>query len=480
MLTLINANRMIPPIAPIGLDYLAGAARRSGLDVELLDLCLAEDTAAALAACFAERRPELVGVSFRNVDDCFWPGGAWFVPELVELVGSIRRRCEAPIVLGGVGYSIFAPEILRQSGADFGVRGDGEEGLVALVAELRGARRFDRVPGLLWREDGVLRVTPPAWPRQFSLPSARDAVDNPTYLRLGGQIGLETKRGCDRRCLYCADPLAKGPTVRLRDPAEVADEVQSLVAQGVDVLHLCDSEFNVPPGHAREVCDELVRRRLGDRIRWYAYLAVVPFDAELAGKMRRAGCAGINFTGDSASPPMLRAYRQPHRREDLASAVRLCRGEGIAVMIDLLFGGPGETPETVDQSIRFLRRIDPDCAGAAIGIRVYPGTAIAEMLAAEGSLERNPAMRRRYEGLIDLVRPTFYVSPALGERPARLVRELIAGDPRFFEPADEELEAPSVELGANYNYNANQALADAIAAGARGAYWDILRRMRAR
>jgi radical SAM superfamily enzyme YgiQ (UPF0313 family) len=149
-------------------------------------------------------------------------------------------------------------------------------------------------------------------------------------------------------------------------------------------------------------------------------------------------------------------------------------------MIDLLLGGPGETPQTVEESLRFLRRIDPDCAGAALGIRLYPGTAITGMLAAEGPLDENPAIRRRYEGPIDLVRPTFYVSPALGERPARLVRELIAGDPRFFEPADEEPEAPPVERGANYNYNANQALAEAIAAGARGAYWDILRRMRAR
>lgn len=93
-----------------------------------------------------------------------------------------------------------------------------------------------------------------------------------------------------------------------------------------------------------------------------------------------------------------------------------------------------------------------------------------------------PSTRRwedhRYQGPIDLVRPTFYVSPALGQRPARLVRELIAGDPRFFEPADDEPEVS--EPGANYNYNANTALAEAIAAGARGAYWDILRRMRAR
>jgi len=530
MLTLINTNRMMPPIAPVGLDYVAGAARLAGLEVELLDLCLAEDPAAAIDDYFARRQPELVGFTLRNVDDCFWPGHAWFVPELTETIHRIRARCEAPVVLGGVGFSIFAAEIVDVTGADFGIRGDGEEALVALAAELglggtSGAMPkrsvgmsgrtlgLDRAAGLVWREDGVLRTNPPAWPETLSVPTARDFVDNVTYFRRGGQIGVETRRGCNRQCIYCADPLAKGAAARLRDPAEVADEIESLLVQGVDVLHLCDSEFNIPGHHARAICEELIRRRLGDRVRWYAYLAVVPFDAELAGAMRRAGCVGINFTGDSASAAMLATYRQPHRQDDLARAVQACRQAGIAVMIDLLLGGPGETPQTVAETIEFVRRIGPDCAGAALGVRLYPGTAIVEMLAAEGPLEGNPAIHRRYEGPIDLLKPNFYVSPALGEEPARLVRDLIAGDPRFFEPADpgprsglavwggrvaaagrSDVPTPQVQSGgwgkaersprggdpyADYNYNENQPLVDAIAAGARGAYWDILRRLRA-
>ena len=478
MLTLVNTNRMMPPIAPIGVDYVAGAARRAGLEVEVLDLGLAADPAAALAGCFQQHRPELVGLSFRNVDDCFWPGGAWFVPELCATIAAIRTVCDAPIVLGGVGYSIFARQLVERLGTEFGIRGDGEEAVVALVHELRGGRRFGRVPGLVWRDQGVLRENPPAWPPEFSVPTGRDAVDNATYFRRGGQLGVETRRGCDRQCAYCADPLAKGPSTRLRDPAEVAAEVESLLAQGVDVLHLCDSEFNLPPDHARAVCAELIRRGLGERVRWYAYLAVVPFDAELAGLMRRAGCAGINFTGDSASEALLQAYCQPHRREGLAEAVRSCRRHRIAVMIDLLLGGPGETPDTVAETLQFLRRIDPDCAGAALGIRLYPGTPMAQRLAAEKALDDPRAIHRRYAGPIDLVQPTFYVSPALGERPARLIRELIAGDPRFFEPADPEPQAADAAPGANYNYNENRPLAEAIAAGARGAYWDILRRMR--
>jgi radical SAM superfamily enzyme YgiQ (UPF0313 family) len=477
MLTLINTNRMLPPIAPVGLDYLAETVRRAGFEVDLLDLCLAEDHHAALAEYFAGHRPELVGVSFRNVDDCFWPSGASFLPDLKQTVATVRALTDAPLVLGGVGFSIFARQIVAHTGADFGIRGDGEQACVTLLAQLRGPRRWDRVEGLIYREGGTLRSNPPAWPRQLSIPAARDTVDNATYFRRGGQIGVETKRGCHRQCIYCADPLAKGAAARLRNPAEVADEVEALLARGVDVLHLCDSEFNVPPDHARWVCDELVRRHLPQRGRWYAYMAVTPFDTDLARRMATAGCVGIDFTSDAADPAMLATYRQPHRQEDLAQAVRLCRHNGMAVMLDLLLGGPGETPQTVAETIRFVKSIGPDCAGAALGVRVYPGTAMAEMVAAEGPSEINPNIRRHYEGPIDLLRPTFYVSSALGGHPARLVRDLIAGDQRFFPPEDESSAAASDSPG-DHNYNQNLALVDAIAAGARGAYWHILRSLR--
>jgi radical SAM superfamily enzyme YgiQ (UPF0313 family) len=477
MLTLINSNRMAPPIAPLGLDYVGGALRRAGIEVELLDLCLADDAEIALRRYFAQRQPELIGVSFRNIDDCFWPSGAWFVPELKQLVARLREVSDAPIVLGGVGYSILAAEVLPCSGADFGIRGDGERALVELVAELRGARRWDRVQGLLWREDGTVRANAPAWPHALSIPTDREVVDNAAYFRLGGQIGVETKRGCNRHCTYCVDPLAKGPTLRLRAPAEVADEMESLLRRGIDVFHLCDAEFNLPPDHARNVCNELIRRGMGSRSRWYAYLAVVPFDADLARRMAEAGCVGINFTSDSASAAMLSVYGQPHRQEDLRAAIRHCREQGIAVMCDLLLGGPGETIETVTQSIRFFQDAGPDCVGTALGLRLYPRTRIEALIAQEGPLETNPNIRRHYDGAVDLLRPTFYLSKSLGDRPARLVQDLIAGDQRFFEPEEEAL-TENASVHGDHNYNANQALSDALRAGARGAYWDILRRAR--
>jgi radical SAM superfamily enzyme YgiQ (UPF0313 family) len=272
--------------------------------------------------------------------------------------------------------------------------------------------------------------------------------------------------------------LAKGAAFRLRSPNEVAEEVECLLRQGIDVLHLCDAEFNLPPDHARSVCAELIRRDLGSRCRWYAYVAVVPFDAELARSMAQAGCVGINFASDSASAAMLSVYGQPHRQEDLRAAIRHCREQGIAVMCDLLLGGPGETVETITESIRFFQHAGPDCVGTALGLRLYGRTRIAARIAQEGPWETNPSIRRHYAGPVDLLRPTFYISSSLGDRPARLVRDLIAGDQRFFEPEEHEPCAETRGQQGDHNYHANRALAEAIDGGARGAYWDILRKLR--
>ncbi|MBN1608859.1 MAG: radical SAM protein [Polyangiaceae bacterium] len=475
MLLLINANSMVPLVAPIGVDYVAGAAEAAGIDVDVLDLALQQDAGAALNAYFATRSPRLVGVTFRNVDDSFWPSARSFLGLLEGVVQQTRSCSDAPIVLGGVGLSIFPERIAARVGADYAVRGDGEPAIVELWEALHGARDLSEVAGLVWQNEHGWHANGPSWPASLALPTARDAIQNAEYFRRGGQGNVETKRGCARRCVYCADPLAKGNRARMRPPADVASEIEALLEQGIDVLHLCDGEFNVPRAHALAVCEEIVRRRIAGRLAWYAYLTIRPFDEELASTMRRAGCVGINFTGDTASELMLRSYRLAHHREHIEQAVRLCREHGITCMVDLLLGGPGETPESVADTLEFFKLLAPDAVGAALGMRLYPGTPVVLQLCKLGPLEGVPGILRKYSGRIDLLQPTFYVSPALGEEPAKLVRELVSNDERFFVPEDDR---PSATAGTDHNYNDHQGLVDAIAAGARGAYWDILRRLR--
>jgi len=470
-IVLVNTNRMRPPVAPVGLDYLAGALAARGLQADSLDLAFADDLEDALLDYFADRDPRMVGLSFRNTDDCYLVSQAGFVSDFQEIVGLIRSATDAPLVLGGCGYSLFPVELLRITGAEFGVVGDGEETLPALIDRLRARRSVADLPGVAVRDGEAVHVTAPQYGREISLSTDRAFIDNARYFREGGQGGFETKRGCSHRCIYCADPVAKGRKVRRRDPDEAAREVRALLKQGVNVLHTCDPEFNVPPDHGMGVCARLIGRGLADRVRWYAYCTPAPFTEELAKSMRRAGCVGVNFGADSGCDAQLRRLGRGYTAGQVAAAVNAAKTAGLTVMLDLLVGAPGETPETCAETIDFVKSLPIDCAGAPVGVRLYPGTPLTESVLAAGPIQENPHLHGHTEDNESFLAPVFYVDRALGDDAAALVIDLIAGDERFFPPvAGRDVH--------DYNYNDNAVLTEAVAKGARGAYWHILHQLR--
>jgi len=474
-IVLVNSNVTKPPIAPLGLEYVGEACRRRGMEVEIVDLCLEADPTGALQRRVTETDPQLVGITFRNTDNCMLLSSHSFVPELQQVVAAIRQSTDAPVVAGGAGFCVAPEAIMRAAGIDYGVLGDGEEAVPLLLQALRGEMSPQDVPGLLWHDGDGIEGNAPAWPDIADGPALqRDMIDNRRYFNEGGQMGLETKRGCDRKCIFCADPLGKGHRVRRRSPVAVADEVENLLSQGIDVYHLCDSEFNIPEDHALAVCEELAGRGLGDKTRWYAYLAPHPFSGELAEAMRRAGCAGINFGADSGNDEMLARLGRDFSHDAISEAVSLCHEQGIVVMLDLLIGAPGETKETARETIEGAKAAGPSCMGISLGVRVYAGTGMAHFVASEGPLEDNPALWGETEGNEDLLAPVFYIAPALGApaEAAGFLSDVIAGDQRFFFGGSGD--------DRDYDYDDNQPLVDAVAAGARGAYWDILRQIRNR
>ncbi len=451
----VNTNRMQPPIAPIGLDYLAEALNFSGHQVDLLDLCWEQDPPAAIERFFGRSEFGLVGVTLRNTDDCGLPKPVSFLPDLCRTVAAIREKTASPIVLGGIGFSVLPDRILEIAGADLGVWGEGEFAFCELASRIERGDEWRTVPNLIWRDGPEWRSNLPAFRSLAELPPmSRRWVDNPRYFREGGQAGFETKRGCAGECVYCADPLAKGNQTRVRPPDAVAGEIEKLLEMGIDHLHTCDAEFNMPVWHALGVCDELTRRGLGEKLRWYAYCAPSPFSAELADAMRRAGCVGINFGTDSGDAAMLQRLGRCHSPGDILNAVRWSKEAGMAVMLDLLLGSPGESRESLTRTIELMKRADPDVVGVSVGVGVYPGTRLAAQFASRQ----------------DAREPWFHLEPAVAPFVYELLDSLTGDDRRFlyFDPGRPER---------NYNYNANERLASAIRNGHRGAYWDILRQL---
>lgn len=464
---LINTNVTRPPVSPVGLEYIGEALIHAGLPVRVLDLSFETDWKAALQREFGHDEPLAVCLSVRNTDDSSFASRKCFLPWIGDVVAEVKRLSQAYVVLGGVGFSVMPEVVLKFTKADAGVAGDGEEMVVALARRLMNSEGMADLPNLVyWREENVVsNKRADANLRSLPLPRRR-LFNNKRYEELGAMVGVETKRGCSQQCIFCADPVAKGHHIRLRPPTMVVQEFQNLLAQGVSWFHLCDSEFNLPIMHAKEICRAIIDAGLADRLRWYCYCSPTPFDHELAGLMKRAGCCGINFGVDSLCDEQLLRLGRGHSTGDAQRLVQILEEEGLNYMFDLIIGGPGETEDTVGATIQKVKELNVPLAGIAAGVRIYPETPLGKAIASGfDKIGLHP------EGQYAYHEPIFYLSPYLGSDASALINELVAGDPRFL------FLASPAEQG-SYNYADAEALCQMIREGARGAYWDIISRRR--
>jgi radical SAM superfamily enzyme YgiQ (UPF0313 family) len=403
LLVSLNRESAPYPVAPLGLAYVAGAARRAGHAVTVLDLCFARDTGEAIAGAVASAQPELIGVSVRNVDNLTYPASVAYVSEMQDAVTALRRASTAPIVAGGAGFSIFPHRLLSLLDMDIGVVGEGEEAFCRVAAAVEAGERVPELPNVVrggGATNGIRR--PVGGPAGLGAP-ARDLLDNRAYLTLGGMANVQTKRGCPFRCAYCTYPYIDGASLRLRPAHEVADELAAMREDlGLDEVFFVDDIFNWPADHAMEVCEAILARRLS--VHWTCFGTPLGMTPELARTMRRAGCRGVEFGVDTASPAVLRGLDKPFEVSQIRAAARACAAAGLPAAYYLVFGGPGETPETVVETFQVFDELRPRAVLAFLGMRIYPHTPLARVALAQGVIGETD----------DLLAPRFYVSRAIG------------------------------------------------------------------
>ena len=447
----VNRESVPYPVAPLGVAYVAGAARSDGHEVRLLDLCFSDSVEADVAQVVRQFAPELIGVSIRNVDNLTFPASVSYVDEIQAAVVSLRRHSEAPIVAGGPGFSIFPERLLAALGLEYGVIGEGEETFCALARFLQDGREVPCLPNLIRRGEDARRVSRRLGHFSETGRPARDLLDNARYLTLGGMGNLQTKRGCPFACTYCTYPQIDGTSLRLRAPAKVADELAAMVEEArIDEAFFVDDIFNQPQDHALGICEEIVARQL--RIGWTCFATPSGMTAQLARAMKRAGCRGVEFGADAASPATLRALNKPFPREELRSAARACHEAGLPAAYYLIFGGPGETAETVAETCDLIDDLRPTAVLAFVGIRIYPNTPLHGIAVSEGIIA----------GEDDLLLPRFYISPRIGaDELASAVGSHATARPNWVVPALGIRSDPAF-------------LALVRRSGRRGPLWDLL------
>lgn len=419
---LISANREVfpDPVFPLGAAIVASAARLAGHDVRVLDLMGLSRPGRTLAARLRSDNPDVVAISLRNLDNAAYPLARSYLPEYRLLVSEIRKNVlpGVPIIAGGSAFSLMPELLLDELGVDFGISGEGEESFPLLLSALSGNRSPETIPGAVFRPAaGCVPVSaPPALSRRQSpyslagLPLAdRESFGARRYHRLGGAANLQTKRGCVFRCQYCTYPLLEGPTFRLRPPEEVAGEVENLVHNyGIRSLFIVDSIFNSPPEHAEAVCRKLIERNLP--IRWSCYATPAGMTRSLLALMQKAGCDGIELGTDSGENGMLTGMGKGFSVAQMLQVGRWCRELDLGLCHSLIFGGPGETIGSVRETCRVVEETRPTAVVAMAGVRIYPGTPLAEIAQAKGMIDSPKSY----------LEPLFYVEQG--------VREILPGE----------------------------------------------------
>jgi anaerobic magnesium-protoporphyrin IX monomethyl ester cyclase len=337
---------------PLGLLYLASRLEQESHAVRLEDLQLCSSPAARLRKTLRQFQPDIVGVTSFSMN----------LHAAGRLLRTVKTTCpEALTVWGGAHVSFDDTAVLRQNPwADVVVRGEGEETLLDVAGRRARKRGMEGVAGTTWKNaDGEICRNPPRpfqpdidrWPRP-----AWHLLRLSQYRAFGDGASLLTSRGCPHRCVFCVGRKMIGARGRFREPAAVVDEMEAWTGLGFRRIRVEDDLFTFRRERAISICREIVGR--GFPARWRAYARVDTVDPELLEWMSQAGCERLLFGAESGSPEILKRIRKGITPEQTRRAVEMTRKAGIGVLASFVLGLPGETPETLRQTVGFADSLE--------------------------------------------------------------------------------------------------------------------------
>jgi radical SAM superfamily enzyme YgiQ (UPF0313 family) len=366
---------------------VADAARRKGHTVKVWDLRLGEEGQPPLQELIRSFQPQVIGLGMRNIDNFNYDNQESYTGAYRNLVQALKAMSDAPIVAGGAAYSLFAEPLLKACGADYGVQGEGEEAFAGLLEQVdRGQRPSQRILRGGQAQAGAAILAP-----------EREPLLADWYLKHGGMLNLQAKRGCPLGCAYCSYPTLEGDYYRFRAPRALADEMLMLKERyGADYISLVDSVFNDTQGHWVSACEEMVRR--GPVAPWMAFFRPMRFKPEEVALLKRAGCASVEFGTDCSTDATLRGMRKGFSWSEVEESNRLFNQAGISTSHFIIFGGPEESQATVREGLENIGRLENTVVFACAGVRVMPGTEVHRRALRQGKLD--PAD--------DLLEPRYY------------------------------------------------------------------------
>lgn len=336
----------------VSLPYLAAVLEKEGIETRILDLLVSRYSLERLKEEVKDSSPDIVGATSVTMT----------YPSASNVLKNVKKiEPEITTVIGGPHVTFMAEETLKEAPwIDFVVIGEGEYTLLELAKAVDEGDGFGSVKGIGYRDDGEVNFTSPRPPienlDELPIP-ARGLLPLSKYRALGVNCNVITSRGCPWRCIFCAGPRMFGRKMRYRDPELVVDELEKVRDLGFNI-NIADDTFTLNHDHVYAILDEISRRGLD--IQWTAFSRVDTLSQDLLERMKEEGCTSLFFGVESGNQEILDTTRKGITLDEVKKAVEMTEEAGIHVISSYILGLPGETPETLKQTLDFASELDTE------------------------------------------------------------------------------------------------------------------------
>jgi hypothetical protein len=368
---------------PLAAGCLAVSAKVHGIDtdIEVVDPALTDSLGDTLLAdAVARDEPDFVGLSLY----------LWNVERSLHLAREVKRRSpRTRILIGGPEVGPDNPFVLRQTGFDVAVTGEAEDTFARLLQALLEGRDPAGLPGVAVQRPLGLS----AFGAQTGANFALHEYPSP-YLEGMVQVDparstyIETVRGCRSHCTFCFYPRSSS-VLRVLDVERSAALVAGLRERGAREVVFLDPTFNHRP-EFEPLLDALARENRDSSLTFFAEVRAEGLTAVQARKLKQAGFDRLEIGLQSVNRETLKRVRRGGSPEKVAEAAKMLHGEGIELLVDLIVGLPGDTPDDVLRGMDFLDRHGLAAEAQVFPLSLLPGTAMRSTAAGDG-VEFDPA-----------------------------------------------------------------------------------------
>lgn len=355
---------------PIGLYSVAAVLKENHHDVEILNWHDMGKNPDLIEEALRQKKPHVVGFSVLHAN-------RWGAVEIARIAKRLDRK--AKIVFGGVGATFLWEHFLSHfSEIDFVVLGEGEYTFLNLIGYLErpGPKGPEHVKGLAFRKNGNIVRT-----------EDEDLIEDLDELPIPSKYFeyqyVSSSRGCVWQCRFCGSPLFWRKKIRYRSPQHFVDELEMLYKKGVTFFYFSDDTFTMKKKRVIEICQAIIKRGL--HISWYAVSRVNMVDENVLLWMRKAGCIQISYGIESGSEKIRRVLDKHIETGQIKKAFALTTKYGILSRAYFIYGAPGETWETIQESIDLIQEIKPLSVVFYI-LDLFPGTELYRELKQKSGL----------------------------------------------------------------------------------------------